>query len=469
MLYKVIESNSTGFELTPKPTGRWYRGRSSTHFIPQVISLEKLAAEIQKGVIAPELVEYMKKIKPDPRYRYILVAPLGASEYWGPNNKGDIWPEKALNPPEKNAWWGYKTFENAKVFQHHLNKDPNLSIGDIVKAAWNDKMKRVEVIARIDVKKAPPGLIEAIDQGKTAEVSMGAKIPEGDVCSICGNRAKSRLFYCEHLKEKMGSIEEDGRYVGAINEKPVFFDLSIVLRPAAEESGILRKIANKKLSSSELGEIALRSTNRSTTHSKLLKLASVIDKIVKQEPDIPTELLIKLASYPIEVVLGTLTNLGIILKPQEFQTLVLAKENPKIAGIFSQAKMTFRPMSIDKVLEIPEQVSEKIASELQDYLFSRSILEPYLLARILGIEKVANNDNWQEINSEKLRKIAALYGAYQNGVKKYLKEYSPSQTVLRLLVEDDINDLLKISGDVNLLNKELTEIYLALLWHRHYS
>jgi len=338
-----------------------------------------------------------------------------------------------------------------------------------VKAAWNDKMKRVEVIARIDVKKAPPGLIEAIDQGKTAEVSMGAKIPEGDVCSICGNRAKSRLFYCEHLKEKMGSIEEDGRYVGAINEKPVFFDLSIVLRPAAEESGILRKIANKKLSSSELGEIALRSTNRSTTHSKLLKLASVIDKIVKQEPDIPTELLIKLASYPIEVVLGTLTNLGIILKPQEFQTLVLAKENPKIAGIFSQAKMTFRPMSIDKVLEIPEQVSEKIASELQDYLFSRSILEPYLLARILGIEKVANNDNWQEINSEKLRKIAALYGAYQNGVKKYLKEYSPSQTVLRLLVEDDINDLLKISGDVNLLNKELTEIYLALLWHRHYS
>jgi len=83
MLYKVIESNSTGFELTPKPTGRWYRGRSSTHFIPQVISLEKLAAEIQKGVIAPELVEYMKKIKPDPRYRYILVAPLGASMLGG--------------------------------------------------------------------------------------------------------------------------------------------------------------------------------------------------------------------------------------------------------------------------------------------------------------------------------------------------------------------------------------------------
>ena len=466
-MYKVVESNSTGFELTPKPTGRWYRGKSSTHFIPQVISLEKVAAEIQKGVIAPELVEYMKKIKPDPRYRYILVAPLGASEYWGPNNKGDIWPEKALNPPEKNAWWGYKTFENAKVYQHHLNKDPNLAIGDIVKAAWNDKMKRVEVIARIDVKKAPPELIEAIDQGKTAEVSMGAKIPEGDVCSICGNRAKSRLFYCEHLREKMGSIEKDGRYVGAINEKPVFFDLSIVLKPAAEESGILKKVAAKKLSSSELGEISLRSTTHSSTRTRLLKLASVLNRVVKNEPSLPTDLLIKLAGYPIETVLGTTTNLGIVLRPQEFQTLVLARENPKVANIFAQAKMTFRPMSVNEVLEIPEQVSEKIADELQDYLFSRSILEPYLLARILGIEKVANSEMWQEISSEKLRKIAALYGAYQNGVRKYFREYSPSQVVLRLLVEDDVEDLLKLSGDIKLLNKELAELYFALLWHRY--
>ena len=468
-MYKVIESNSTGFELTPKPTGRWYRGRSSTHFIPQLISLEKLAAEIQKGVIAPELVEYMKRVKPDPRYRYILVAPLGASEYWGPNNKGDIWPERALNPPEKNAWWGYKTFENAKVFQHHLNKDPNLSIGDIVKAAWNDKMKRVEVIARIDVKKAPPELIEAIDQGKTAEVSMGAKIPEGDVCSICGNRAKSRLFYCEHLKEKMGSIEKDGRYVGAINEKPVFFDLSIVLRPAAEESGILKKVADKKLTSTELGELSLRSTNQSAARSKLLKLASLLNRIVRDEPDISTDLLIKLASYPIETVLSTTTNLGIILKPQEFQTLLLAKENPKVASIFAQAKMTFRPRPVDKTLEIPEQVSEKVADELQDYLFSRSVLEPYLLARILGIEKVANEDVWQEISSEKLRKIATLYGAYQNGIKSYFEKYSPSQVTLRLLVEDDVNDLLKISGDINLLNKELLGVYLALMWHRRYD
>lgn len=55
-----------------------------------------------------------------------------------------------------------------------------------------------------------------------------------DVCSCCGNQATSPRDYCEHLKS--GSMlqyqPEFKKYAFAVNDKPTFFDISVVGKPA---------------------------------------------------------------------------------------------------------------------------------------------------------------------------------------------------------------------------------------------
>ena len=67
---------------------------------------------------------------------------------------------------------------------------------------------------------------------------MGCKVPE-DICSITGKRAKVRADYSDYLKFKMNQVLPDGRKVYAINEKPRFFDISIVTIPADPTSSFM--------------------------------------------------------------------------------------------------------------------------------------------------------------------------------------------------------------------------------------
>ena len=50
----------------------------------------------------------------------------------------------------------YKTFlTNAKVFKNHQNKKVEDAIGDVVEAIWNDEMKYVELLIRVNKEVAP--------------------------------------------------------------------------------------------------------------------------------------------------------------------------------------------------------------------------------------------------------------------------------------------------------------------------
>lgn len=54
-----------------------------------------------------------------------------------------------------------------------------------------------------------------------------------DICSCCEKRASSPKLYCEHLKENMLQyIPEFKKYAFAVNDKPKFFDISVVEKPA---------------------------------------------------------------------------------------------------------------------------------------------------------------------------------------------------------------------------------------------
>jgi preprotein translocase subunit YajC len=73
--------------------------------------------------------------------------------------------------------YGYPTFYGANVFAHHKNHDPALGFGDVMMAYWNDRMKRVELVMRINNKQAAEKghstFIERLHTGKRVDLSMG--------------------------------------------------------------------------------------------------------------------------------------------------------------------------------------------------------------------------------------------------------------------------------------------------------
>lgn len=181
--------------------------------------LEILDSELVKtaSFILPDGIEY------DPDYLYMIVRAVSAGEYWGPNKNLDYFPEKELLA-------SFKTFLSAHAFKNHENKHIENAIGDVLKAEWVDKMKCVELLIRID-RRIAPTIVRGFEKGFMTDVSMGCRI-DHSICSICGNKAKTRFDFCEHIKSMKGKVFDDGRKVYEINIGPKFHDISAVLNGA---------------------------------------------------------------------------------------------------------------------------------------------------------------------------------------------------------------------------------------------
>ena len=176
----------------------------------------------------------------------------------------------------------YKSYENAHVFEHHANTDPKKAIGRVKKAFWNPFMHRVEVLEDFDHSKAPR-LLEKIAAGEFPAKSMGCRI-KYDVCTACGNRAKTRGEYCDHLKYEMGKIASaTGIQYAALNPSPGFFDSSWVIRPADRTGYMMKKVARVHeiyTPSYDLGELREDLTNKAAALDK----AADIEKVIQGEP-----------------------------------------------------------------------------------------------------------------------------------------------------------------------------------------
>jgi hypothetical protein len=253
--------------------------------------LEKFA-----GVLMPEIQKWLKGYTKQPDKIAIVVNALGASEYWGQNVNGDLFPESALlhdcrNHPGKDHPlddfvnkpvnpYGYWTFKYAHTFAHHKNKDPSRAFGTVEVACWNPRMHRVELIVLLDRAKAmqhgAQHIIDRIDAGEFPDVSMGCKVPY-DVCTICGNKSKTRNDYCSCIKHiGMGKILDDGRRIGVINLHPRFFDISFVFIGADKTAKMMCKLASGLWVPSSVieGEVLYGAENEDP-HLGLTKAASV--------------------------------------------------------------------------------------------------------------------------------------------------------------------------------------------------
>lgn len=221
----------------------------------------------------PEIQAYIKNAKPIPDLIQVLLTALGAAPHWPQNVNGDIFPEVALK--HEGPDYGYQTFlTNANYFTHHVNKNPELAKGKVLATVWNDKMKRVELVVGINPT-LDPDAATSLDNGESLCFSMGARLPY-DVCTVCGNKAKTRGEYCDHLRYQLNQIDpETGMLVGAINPFPKFFDISRVLIPADKTAYMWEKIASASNHPLSKVSSAVLASTPSSQWGSLAKTASV--------------------------------------------------------------------------------------------------------------------------------------------------------------------------------------------------
>lgn len=187
----------------------------------------------------------------DPDYLYLKVKAVSAGEYWGSNKNDDYFPEIELIN-------NYKTFLSAHTFKNHDNKKIESAIGDVLDAEWNDKMKSIYLIIRID-KRIAPSVVRGFEKGFMSDVSMGCRVNHV-ICSYCGKKAKTSFDYCEHLKYSKGKIMENGKKVYEINIGPKFHDISAVLNGAERTAKAVNIMISGDKVSAELQNKTLSKT-----------------------------------------------------------------------------------------------------------------------------------------------------------------------------------------------------------------
>lgn len=315
----------------------FFRGATETG--PVAVPLCDSTSAAFEKVATPNLLSdvsrYIEALRPNRDSIYVLVNAMGAGEFYGSNINGDYFSEASLihapdnwsgNPlldkARAKTWpYGFPTFYGAHPFAHHRNKDAERAYGEVELAAWNSKMRRVELVVRVDKDKcerfAGVGVWDKLRQGHYPDVSMGCKVPF-DTCSICldwdtyrkaqssfdprqhasagqavlafhkqlkekngkGIRGLSitRVDYCEHARNSMNRILPDGRKVFVYNDYPKFFDISFVFIGADKTAKVMLKIADAyrvwSLPSAELAEKLGYADAPDLTAAPLEKVAS---------------------------------------------------------------------------------------------------------------------------------------------------------------------------------------------------
>lgn len=143
--------------------------------------------------------------------------------------------------------------KHARWYRNHVNKDPAKSYGYIKASAYNEVMKRIELLVMLNATKEAAerngGLVadlelEKIAKGLELSGSMACKVPF-DICRSCGNQARNRSEYCTEetcigphgekrggCKHNLTKLASDGWINSVDNPDPTWFDYSLVPKPA---------------------------------------------------------------------------------------------------------------------------------------------------------------------------------------------------------------------------------------------
>ncbi|MFH1609363.1 MAG: LAGLIDADG family homing endonuclease, partial [Candidatus Bipolaricaulota bacterium] len=206
---------------------------------------------------------------------------------------------------------------------------------------------------------------------------------------------------CIHAKTMMNQILPSGQKVCVANPNCRFFDLSFVVIGADRTSYAMAKVARVMVPggvvlSADLAEQwglrdrsdVYRLTTKLAERQKLSNLmkripamsARVVKPISDQEQSLPDHVLDRLARYPLKRALTTCSAAGIVLKPAEYQRLVLAHMGQKgRADRLAKQGMVFRPSGRpDTSVRFgdPQDYDTDVRDLLRPYLADRSLFDP---------------------------------------------------------------------------------------------
>lgn len=330
------------------------------------------------------------------------------------------------------------------------------------------------------------GIWDRLKSGGYPDVSMGTKVPF-DTCSICTDRKKyqqgwdrydpkrhkspgeailefhkqlkakygigirglsiTRADYCDHARTRMNFILPDGRKVWVDNDFPRFFDISYVFIGADKIAKAMMKIADGGRVYSFMGsaELAEKLSAVSVDYD-LEKMAAAVEGLksaemkkevipnqlagkavpllTKQEEDLPPGVLHVLGGCGLGSALSTLSGLGIVLRPREFQRIVLIHSGKTDLADQLESMGHLFP-KVDDTEEMPlseAEFSPTLASLLAPLMAGRSAFGPVIERRVVVLagmpEKHARASTSHP--SELLRKIGAAYNGYRSSLMQFI-------------------------------------------------
>ena len=210
-----------------------FTANTDFNFDVAVASIVTSPSSLTKRASAKDLLKFERT----PNQTDLHVIALGAYEGTGYNRNGDAFMEDDCRR-------NHHLFKAAgrAVHRHHKNKPNDPKYGTIKAAAYNEAMKRIELIVGLDNDKCADILDEQEKKGYT-NWSMASK-QAYDVCSWCNHKAKTDKDRCDCIPAKIGELNKQGVMCGMINPNPRWFEISHVGRPA-DRIGMSLKLASE--------------------------------------------------------------------------------------------------------------------------------------------------------------------------------------------------------------------------------
>jgi hypothetical protein len=251
----------------------------------------------------------------------------------------------------------------------------------------------------------------------------------------------TRDDYDEYCLKYMNRILPDGRKVFVYNDYPRFFDISFVFIGADRTAKVMVYIARSGSIESEpstkvaaaLGyteDVFEKAASVKDAKDKSAEMdkevlpvpeaAKAIPLMTKNEQDLPRDMLNALSAVPLANALSTVSGMGMVLRPREFQRIILVQSgNAPMADALENKGVTFPQVGESAPCPLsPDSFMPALARLLMPMFEQRTALAPAVERRVTVICASPEEDVKppSSHSSDLLRKIGAAYNGYRDKV-----------------------------------------------------
>lgn len=245
----------------------------------------------------------------------------------------------------------------------------------------------------------------------------------------------TREQYSHYCKFMMNKVFEDGRKVYVFNPHPNFFDISFVFigadktgktmvyiaRPDGTFVGpsITAQAATEHKDETEKTASAHQAKQAGVKRATLVKrvpatiVGSVLPSTAKAEKDLSPAGLDDLKDIPLGKLLSSLSGMGIVLKPREFQRVVVVRlGGPQMADDFEHRGELFGPTPPMSLGLSPFDFDQGVARLFDPFMPLRSAFGPFVEKRVV-IQVTPSKSPLGDSKDKILQKVGAAYTGYR--------------------------------------------------------